>query len=75
MTLPEGIVADVGDAFWQGDGGEARAIVEDIAIDGGQSFWQGDAFKAIAALERLFTDACYGGNYNSLEIISLPCFE
>lgn len=22
-----------------------------------------------------FSNACYGGNYNSLEIISLPCFE
>ena len=31
--------------------------------------------QAAAAFESIVSDGCYGGNYNSLEIISLPCFE
>ena len=29
----------------------------------------------VSAQKSGFSYACYGGNYNSLEIISLPCFE
>ena len=49
--------------------------IERTIADGRHWVSNGDARQAGAAGERRVANACYGENYNSLEIILLPYFE
>ena len=71
----ERFVADGGHAITYSHRGQAVAVTERFVADGNHAVGNVHRSQADATKERISANCCYGGNYNSLEIISLPCFE
>ncbi len=57
-----------------GDAGHLGAAIEHTVGQAGQTLAQRDVCQVVTPLEGIVADSCYGENYNSLEIISLPQF-
>ena len=74
-AIPERIISNTRHTIGNSDGGEARATRERIISNARHTIGNSDGGEARATRERRISNACYGENYNSLEIISLPRFE
>ena len=72
MGAGERIVANPGHSIGNSNRGQATAMIERIIADRVYALRESYHFKSTAIVERIIADACYGGNYNSLEIMLLP---
>ena len=70
----EGRAADGGHAVGDVDSCQGGAVGEGSAADAGHAVGDVDRGQVAATPEGLAANYCYGGNYNSLEIILLPHF-
>ena len=74
-AITERIITDARHAVGNLHRGQTTAIIERIIADTRHAVGNLHRGQTTAIIERIIADTCYGENYNSLEIISLPRFE